>query len=157
MKVPLYTLRELVATGSIVFSAGAYLFDFGSNVVVLVQYSTRYVQLSSLIKTQNPLNEATVATLHHQKSELAGYFFALLAILACCHSLNALLFKIKVKATRDNIVLHPLFAAYFLPLIHLYRLANLVWCTFSYQGYNSLSLLCILNLHFHNGYSYFVD
>ena len=152
MEVPV-TLSEVLVIGSIVLSAGAHLFDFGSNVVVLAQYSTRYVQLSSFIKTQNLLDEAKVATLHHQKSDLGGYFFALLVVLVCCHSLNALLFKLKFQATSDNVDLAPIFAAYFLPLLHLYRLANLVWCTFSCKGYNSLSIVCICFSIFSQGFT----
>ena len=141
MEAPVYTLSEVLAIGSIVLSAGAYLFDFASNIVILVQYSTRYVELSSFIKTQDLLDEVKVAILHHQQSDLGGYFFALLAVLVCCHSLNVILFKLKFQATSGNVDLAPIFAAYFLPLLHLYRLANLVWRTFSCKGYNSLSIM----------------
>jgi hypothetical protein len=131
------SVREVLSAGAIVFSAGAYLFDFGSNIVVLVEYLARYVELSSSLQDLEEVGgggTASAADLHHQKSELAGYVFALLAILAFCHSLNALLFKLKSASGLGKSQLSPVSAAYFLPLIHLYRLANLVWRTLSCRG-----------------------
>ena len=119
-------LSDAVAISSIVLSAGTYLFDFGSNIIVLVEYSTRFM---SLMRREKQGLSACDAQCRQHTSNLAGYFYALLAILACCHSLNAVLFKLKFRHSDA-----PIFAAYFLPLIHLYRLSNLLWRTLSCEG-----------------------
>ncbi|KAH7430745.1 hypothetical protein KP509_08G012400 [Ceratopteris richardii] len=119
-------LRTSVVVSSIVLSAGTYLFDFGSNIVVLVEYSQRFAELS---KREARGLSICDAKCRHQTSELAGYFYALLVILVCCHTLNAVLFKLKFKHSDA-----PVWAAYFLPLIHLYRLSKLLWRTLSCAG-----------------------
>ncbi|KAI5062118.1 hypothetical protein GOP47_0022657 [Adiantum capillus-veneris] len=135
-------LQNVVVVSSILLSAGTYLFDFGSNLVVVVEYSQRFVSLS---RREAGGARSCDATCRHQTSELAGYFYALLAIMVCCHSLNAILFKLKFKHSDA-----PLCAAYFLPLIHLYRLSNLLWRTLSCAGVPELrsaemnGLYCIL-------------
>lgn len=130
MVVPVHDFVDAVVVSSILLSAGTYLFDFGSNLVVLVQYSRRFVSLS---RREAGGASNCDATCRHQTSELTGYFYALLGILVCCHSLNAILFKLKFKH-RDT----PACAAYVLPLIHLYRLSNLLWRTFSCTGVRDL-------------------
>ncbi|KAH7430746.1 hypothetical protein KP509_08G012500 [Ceratopteris richardii] len=109
-----FILKTSVVVSSIVLSAGTYLFDFGSNIVVLVEYSQRFAELS---KREARGLSICDAKCRHQTSELAGYFYALLVIL---HS--------------DA----PLWAAYFLPLIHLYRLSKLLWRTLSCAGVHNL-------------------
>ncbi|MCO5563125.1 hypothetical protein L7F22_016761 [Adiantum nelumboides] len=133
---------QLLVVSSIVLSAGTYLFDFGSNLVVLVEYSQRYI---SLLRREAGGIASCDATCRVQTSEVAGYFYGLLGIMACCHSLNAILFKLKFKHSDA-----PICVAYFLPLIHLYRLSNLLWRTLSCAGVQELrcpemnGLYCIL-------------
>ncbi|KAI5063199.1 hypothetical protein GOP47_0021746 [Adiantum capillus-veneris] len=139
MAIPLH---DFVVVNSILLSAGTYLFDFGSNLVVLVEYFERFMSLS---RRKVGGVRACDATCQLQTADVAAYSFGLLATLVCNHSLNGILFK--VKFTHSDA---PLCAAYFLPLIHLYRLSNLIWRTLSCKGVQDLrspemnGLYCIL-------------
>ncbi|KAH7430802.1 hypothetical protein KP509_08G015700 [Ceratopteris richardii] len=133
MVVDTSQLRTSVVVSSIVLSAGTYLFDFGSNIVVLVEYSQRFADLSKREARGLSICDADTSKCRHQTSELAGYFYALLVILVCCHTLNGVLFKLKLKHSDAS-----LWAAYFLPLIHLYRLSKLLWRTLSCAGVHNL-------------------
>lgn len=122
----------LPVAASITLSAGTYLFDFVSNMVVVYEYGRTYTRSVRLEHEGNCNSSCRVQT-----SELTGYFMGMVGVLIFSHTLNAVIFKFKFKKEDA-----PLRAAYFLPLIHFWRLVDLLWRTLSFKGYVSEHEVC---------------
>ena len=116
---------DLPVAASIIVSAGTYLFDFVSNIAVVIEYS-RY-DVGRLMYEGICNGSSSCSSV---KGELNVFVICMVGVLVLAHTLNAVMFKLKFKQEDA-----PWRAAYFLPLIHLWRLADLLWRTLSFKGY----------------------
>lgn len=128
------TLKEILSNSAAqTLSAGLYLFDHISNIVVLIQY---YV-MSKTGKFSN-----MVVHVRHFRESSKIPFYVCLGFLACDPAVAAVAFKLRLEP-QD----HPLRSALFLPIIQFKRFISGIWKTSSWARYVALtiSLQCKLS------------
>ena len=83
---------DLPVAASIIVSAGTYLFDFGSNIAAVIEYS-RY-DCHWLISKRVCYGSPCCSTV---KGEINAFVMCMVGVLVLAHTLNAVMFTLKFK------------------------------------------------------------
>eukprot|EP01018_Ginkgo_biloba_P038046 Gb_03719 [translate_table: standard] len=125
------TFKDFWAALTIVSSAAFYFFD----VISTIMTARVYYNLDINYKGQTVMGYKghNGKYLSRWDSEFTGTFASIISIIVVSHTLNAVIFCLNAQIKREAMK-----AAYLLPLIHLRRLAILVWRTVTLQGVSDL-------------------
>eukprot|EP01018_Ginkgo_biloba_P038048 Gb_40004 [translate_table: standard] len=126
-----FAFKDCWVALTIVSSAGFYFFDIITTLMTARVYY--YLDVNYRGQTVMGYKGHNGKYLSGWDSEFTGTFASIISIIVVSHTLNAVIFCLNAKIKREAMK-----AAYLLPLLHLRRLAILVWRTGTLQGVSVL-------------------